>query len=385
MHFGDFQNEIYFTGLSGTRPALPKTPQALEDAAVEVMTPEAVGYVVGSAGDEATARANRAGFDHWRIVPRMMRGVTERNLATTVLGTAMPAPVLLAPIGVMEIVHPEAERAVARAAKATGLPMILSTAASTTLEDVAADLGDSPRWFQLYYPRNRDLAANLVRRAEASGYGAIVLTLDTWSLGWRPRDLEQAYLPFLKSMGIANYLSDPVFRALLDKTPEEDPQMAVLTFLGLFGNPAMDWSDLEFLRAQTTLPIVLKGICHPDDALHGLDLGADAVLVSNHGGRQVDGAVAAVDALPDVVKAVNGQAPVLLDSGIRTGADVVKALSLGAAAVLLGRPYLYGLALGGEAGVVEVLRSLLADVDLTMALSGHASPAELGPEVLRPW
>lgn len=382
MAFLDYQNEIYLHGLAGNTPALPKTPAALEAAAVAAMTPQAVGYVVGSAGDESTHHANRAGFERHRIVPRMMRGVVERDLSTTVLGTAMPAPVLLAPVGVLEIVHPDAELAVARAAKRTGVPMVLSTASSYTIEQVAEHLDGSPGWYQLYYPRNRELAASFVRRAEAAGYTAIVLTLDTWSLGWRPRDLEQAYLPFLQSKGIANYLTDPVFRGLLAKSPEDDPQMAVLTFLGLFGDPAMSWDDLEFLRAQTTLPIVVKGVLHPDDAARGVDLGADAVLVSNHGGRQVAGSVAAVDALPAVVAAVGEQVPVLLDSGVRTGADVVKALALGADAVLLGRPYVYGLALAGEDGVVEVVRSLLADTEQTLALAGHASPATLTRDVL---
>lgn len=382
MALGDFQNEIYLQGMAGTTPALPKSPAGLEAAAVAVMSPQAVGYVVGSAGDESSHRANLAGFDRHRIVPRMMRGVVERDLSTTVLGTAMPAPVMLAPVGVLEIVHPDGELAVARAAKRTGVPMILSTAASHTIEQVAENLDGSPGWFQLYYPRNRDLAASFVRRAEAAGYSAVVLTLDTWSLGWRPRDLETAYLPFLQMKGIANYLTDPVFRSLLARTPEQDPQTAVLTFLGLFGDPAMTWDDLEFLRAQTTLPIVVKGVLHPDDASRGVDLGADAVLVSNHGGRQVAGSIGAVDALPSVVAAVGEQVPVLLDSGIRTGADVVKALALGAQAVLLGRPYVYGLALGGEDGVVEVVRSLLADTEQTLALSGHASPATLTRDVL---
>lgn len=384
-NLGDYQNEIYLQGLGGARPALPVGWREREDAAHAAMTPEAVGYVAGAAGAERTAAANLAAFDRWRIVPRMLRGVAERDLSTTLLGVAMPAPVALAPVGVLEIVHPEAERAVARACAATGVPMVLSSAASTTLEDVAADLDATPGLFQLYWPKSRELAGSFVRRAEAAGYRAVVVTLDTTMLGWRPRDLQSAYLPFLQGKGTANYYSDPVFRELLGGVaPEEDPQRAVLTFIHQFSNPALTWADLAFLRTQTSLPIVLKGVLHPDDARLALAAGADGVVVSNHGGRQVDGGVAALDALPAVLEAVGGAVPVLFDSGVRTGADVVKALALGAAAVLLGRPFVHGLALGGEAGVVEVVRGLLADLDLTLALSGHTTPGSLSREDLVP-
>ncbi len=380
--FADYQNEVYLTGLGGQTPPHPVGWRELEAAALQVMTPQAVGYVAGGAGGEETARANREAFDRWRLLPRMLTGIpARRDLSTTVLGTAMPAPVLLAPVGVLEIVHPDAERAVARAAAALRVPMILSTASSTPMEQVATELGDSPRWYQLYWPKDRDLAASLVQRAQAAGYEAIVFTLDTWQLGWRPRDLDTAYLPFLQSQGIANYTSDPVFRAALAKPPEEDPLAAVLHFVGLFADPSVTWADLAWLRAQTSLPIVLKGIQHPDDARRAVDAGVQGMVCSNHGGRQVDGAVASLDALPGVVAAAGGL-PVLFDSGIRCGADAVKALALGAAAVLLGRPYVYGLAVGGEQGVRHVLRTFLADLDLQLGLSGHLSPDELSMESL---
>jgi lactate 2-monooxygenase len=382
MTFADHQNEVYLNGLAGQTPAYPVGWQELEAAGQAAMTPQALGYVAGGAGGEDTMRANREAFDRWRLVPRMLRGIpAQRDLSTTVLGTAMAAPVLLGPVGVLQIVHPEAELAVARAAASVGLPMVLSTAASTTLEEVAAATSDAGRWYQLYWPKDRELAASFVQRAERAGYGAVVVTLDTWQLGWRPRDLDTAYLPFLQSQGIQQYLADPVFRSRLDRTPEEDPVAAVLQWVGLFADPSLTWDDIAWLREQTSLPVVLKGIQHPDDARRAVDTGAAAVICSNHGGRQVDGATGSLDALPGVVAAA-GELPVLFDSGVRTGADAVKALALGAAAVLLGRPYVYGLALGGEDGVRHVLRTFLADFDLQLGLSGHGSVADLSPASL---
>ena len=380
MAFADLQNEVYLNGVGGQTPAHPMGWRDLEAAGQAALSPSALAYVAGGAGGEETIRANREAFDHWRIVPRMLRGVpAARDLAVTLLGSVLPAPVLLAPIGVLEIVHPDAELAVARAAAALGLPMVLSTAASTAMEDVAAVGG--PRWYQLYWPKDRELAASFVHRAERSGYQAIVFTMDTWQLGWRPRDLDNAYLPFLRGKGIAQYLSDPVFRSRLPTPPEQDPDAAVLLWADLFGNPALTWNDLDWLRAQTTLPIVVKGVQHPDDARRACDAGAAAIVCSNHGGRQVDGAVGSLDALPGIVEAA-GAVPVLFDSGIRTGADAVKALALGAAAVLLGRPYVYGLALGGEEGVRHVLRAFLADLDLSLGLSGHGAIGELSSRSL---
>jgi isopentenyl diphosphate isomerase/L-lactate dehydrogenase-like FMN-dependent dehydrogenase len=381
--FGNYQYEIYLEGLAGKLLDLPTSYAGLEAKARERLSDEAFGYVAGGAGEEITVRSNREAFDRWRIVPRMLVDVRERDLRTTVLGTEMPAPVMLAPIGVTSIVHDDAERAVARAARELGLTMILSNAASTTMEDVAQELGDSPRWFQLYWPTNNELAASFVQRAKDAGYSAIVVTLDTRILAWRPRDLARGYLPFLKGEGVANYFQDPVFRAGLDKPPEDDPQAAVGLWATLFSNPGLSWDDLAFLQAHTDLPILLKGVLHPDDARRAVEAGVDGLIVSNHGGRQVDGSLAALEALPEVVEAVPDELPVLFDSGIRTGADVVKALALGARAVLVGRPYVWGLGLGGEHGVRQVLRSLLADFDLTLALSGYTKPSDLGQHALR--
>jgi lactate 2-monooxygenase len=329
-------------------------------------------------------RANREAFYKWRIWPRMLRDVGERDLRTEILGTTLPAPFLLAPIGVLGIAHPDGERAPARAAAATGIPLILSTVSSVPMEEVAAVMGAAPHWFQLYPGTNRDVMSSMVRRAEAAGYSAVVVTLDTTMLGWREVDLQQAYLPFLQGQGLANYFSDPAFRAALPKPPEEDPRSAILYFLSIFVNPRFSWPDIDFLRQQTRLPIVLKGILHPADAALALDHGVDGIIVSNHGGRQVDGATAALDALPLVAEAVAGRGPVLMDSGIRRAADVLKARALGATAVLLGRPYAYALAAAGEAGVRQVIRNLLAELDLELALSGRRSMAEVDRSLLDP-
>src|SRR3954454_9540565 len=367
--------------MAGERPDHPMGWAELEAAALERLEPGPAGYLFGGASTEDTMRANLAAFRRHRIVPRMLRDVSVRTLGRTVLGTELPAPVGLGPVGVQSIVHPDGELASARAAAAAGVLYVASTASSFTLEDIAG-VGDGPRWFQLYWPRGEELAASFVARAEAAGYRALVVTLDTWLLGWRPRDLQQAYLPFLRSVGIANYLADAVFRSTLDKPPEDDPQGAVAQFDGAFSNPAVTWDDLEFLRETTRLPILLKGILDADDARMAREHGVDAIYVSNHGGRQVDGAIAALDALPAIADAVGDDLAIVLDSGARCGADVIKALALGADAVGIGRPYLHGLAVGGEAGVRHVLKNLLAEIYLTLALSGRTEPSQLDPAAL---
>ncbi len=372
------QMQIYLEGLQGKKPKLPLSAEELEQQAKGVLPTEAFTYVAGGAGSEDTVRANREAYRRWRIVPRFLRDVSKRDLGVTVLGQRFPTPVLLAPVGVQGMLHAEAELAVARAARSLGMPLILSTVSSKPMEAVAQAMGDVPHWFQLYWPRNPELAASLVSRAEKAGFGAIVVTLDTYMLGWRERDLQLGWLPFLHGMGLANYFTDPVFRASLPVPPEKDPEPAVRQWVAQYSNPALTWADLAFLRRHTRLPILLKGVLHPEDARLALDQGVEGVIVSNHGGRQLDGEVAALVARPAGVDAVSGRAEVLFDSGIRRGADVFKAMALGARAVLLGRPYCYGLALGGEDGVREVVRNLLADVELTLGLAGCASFADVG-------
>ncbi|MGZ4269532.1 MAG: alpha-hydroxy-acid oxidizing protein [Solirubrobacteraceae bacterium] len=380
--YGNHQFEIYLRGLGGERPALPTTYAGLEARARETLAPEAFAYVAGGAGEGHTMDANRAAFARHALVPRMLGDVSTRDLSQTVLDTTMRAPVMLGPVGVLSILHAEAERAVARAAAEVGIPMCLSTAASTSMEDVAAELGDSPRWYQLYWPNDPELAASLVRRAEAAGYEAIVVTLDTRMMPWRPQDIAGAYLPFLLGEGIANYTSDPVFRSKLPADADDPTLAAVQQWAMVFPNPALDWDELPRLRDHTSLPILVKGVLHPHDARRAVELGVDGIVVSNHGGRQVDGSIAALDALPGIVGAVPDEVPVLVDSGIRTGSDVVKALALGASAVLVARPWVWGLALGGQAGVEQVLKGLLADLDLTLAMCGVSSIADVGPELL---
>ncbi len=380
--YANYQYEIYLRGMAGQRPARSLDWRQLEQDALNLLRRGSRGYIAGGAGLGETMRANREAFDHWRIRPRMLRDVSERSLSRTVLGTELPAPVLLAPIGVQTLAHPEGELAMARGAAQVGVPLVASSAASHTIEQIAQAAGELARWYQLYWPRDNELARSFVQRAERAGYSAIVVTLDTWLLGWRPADLSEAFLPFLWGEGNRNYLEDPVFRGLLEVAPEEDMQAAVGQWAWQFANPSVTWDDLAFLRECTELPIVLKGIVHPDDARLAVEHGVEGVLVSNHGGRQVDGAVGALDALPGVVEAVDGRCEVLFDSGIRSGADALKALALGARAVLLGRPYIWGLALGGTDGVAEVLRSFLADLDLAMALSGYASIDEVDASAL---
>jgi len=369
--------EIYQLGLTGKKPSVPITLSLLEQKAKEILEPRAYDYVAGGAGGESTMRANLEAFYRWRIVPRMLRDVSTRDLSVELLGAKLPAPVLLGPVGVQGIIHRDAEVAAGRAATALGLPFVLSTVSSRTMEEVGQAMGAAPRWFQLYWGKNPELTASMLERAERAGYTALVVTLDTSMLGWRERDLERGYLPFLLCEGLANYFTDPVFRAALKQPPEKDPAEAVRLWASIFTNNTLTWEDLAFLRKQTKVPVILKGILHREDAARAVDCGVDGVIVSNHGGRQVDGAVAALDALPGVVRAVNGKIPVLFDSGIRRGADIMKALALGARAVLIARLYIWGLAAAGEAGVRDAVLNLLADFDLSMALSGFTAPREL--------
>jgi len=377
------QAEIYVSGtMHGTIGPVPTGVDALEAKARGAMSAQAAAYICGGAGAERTMAANRGAFDRWAIAPRMLCDVAARDLGVELFGARLRAPLLLAPIGVQEMAHPDADRASARAAAAEGVPLIISNQSSVAMEALADAMGVGVRWMQLYWGKSPELVASLAARAEACGCAALVVTLDTPILGWRPRDLDLGHLPFLAGKGIAQYTSDPVFRSLLAVPPEEDPLAAARLFMGIYSNPALTWDDLAFLRARTRLPILLKGICHADDARMALAHGMDGVIVSNHGGRQVDGAIAALDALGPVADAVGGRVPVLMDSGVRTAADMFKALALGANAVCLGRPYVYGLAIDGEAGARAVIRNLVAEFDLTCGLAGVRNVGEIGRERL---
>jgi lactate 2-monooxygenase len=360
------QAEIYVGGADD----LPLDPDQWESRAKAVLEPGPFDYIAGGAGGESTMRANREAFGHWRLRPAMLAGNQQRDLHVDVLGTSSPTPFFLAPVGVLSAVRPNGDLEVARAVAAAGVPWVVSTAASSPMETIATTMGAAPRWYQLYWVNDREVVASLVHRAEAAGYAAIVLTLDTLQLGWRVRDLRNQYLPFILGEGIGQFTSDPVFRSRLSVSPEEDPRGAGAAMVAMFSNLGLRWDDLAWLRERTRLPLLAKGVLRADDARRVLDAGFQGVIVSNHGGRQVDGAVAALDALVEVRDALGDNAVVLMDSGIRRGTDVIKALALGANAVLLGRPYVYGLAVAGQTGVERVIRNLMAEIDLTLALTG---------------
>lgn len=383
-NFGDFQLGIYFDGLSGVLPTLPMTYADLEQRGTQAMDPGLVSYVAGGAGNEHTQDLNVAAFDEWGLIPRMLVDGRQRDLSIELCGIALPSPILMAPVGVIGLCAQDGhgDIATARAAAQTGVPMVASTLSVDPMEDVAAAFGDTPGFFQLYTPNDRELAENLVARAEKAGFAGIVVTLDTWTPGWRPRDLSRSNFPQLRGHCLANYTSDPVFRSRLERSPEEDPSAAVAAWATTFGNPALTWGDLDWFRSMTDLPLILKGIGHPDDVRRAIDGGVDAIYCSTHGGRQANGGLAALDLLPDVVEAA-GAVPVIFDSGVRSGEHIVKALALGARAVGVGRPYVYGLALAGVEGIAHVLRCLLAEADLLMAVDGYPRISDLGPAALR--
>ncbi len=382
INFGDFQFEIYLGALHGTLPRFPIRYEALEAKALAVIPPSLASYVAGGCGNERTQDLNVAAFDRWGIVPRMFRAAKKRDLSIELFGLELPTPLFMSPVGVIGLCAADGhgDIATATAAAQTGVPMVASTLSVDRLEDVAAHFGETPGFFQLYTPTDRDLAQSLVQRAEAAGFKGIVVTLDTWVPGWRPRDLSSGSFPQLRGLCLENYFSDQRFRAMLSKPPEVDVAAATMQWTKIFGNP-LTWEDLPWLRSLTKLPLLLKGICHPEDARRAIDGGVDGIYCSNHGGRQANGGIAAIDLLPGVVEAA-GKTPVLFDSGVRTGSDVIKALAMGATAVGIGRPYAYGLALGGVDGIVHVLRCLLAEADLLMAVDGYPTLADLTPETL---
>ncbi len=416
------QNLIYRAGVLGHRPEIPADFAELERRAQKAMSPRAWAYVAGGAGAGRTLRANRAAFDRWQLVPRMLAGHTSSDLSVELLGRRLQAPVLLAPIGAAGVVRRHSDLMIGRAAAGLGVPYILSCQGCSPMEDVAAAMGDAPRWFQLYWSTDEPLVDSMLARAEASGAEAVVVTLDTTMVGWRPQDLNLGSLPFTQGIGIAQYTSDPRFQELVrerlagraagDARPDvkvtlgalrsllsisrehpgelrgnlrsPEPRAAVEAFLGIYSNPGLSWDHLATLRGRTSLPFLLKGILHPDDARKAVELGASGIVVSNHGGRQVDSAVATLDALGPIREAVGPGTALILDSGVRSGTDVLKALALGADAVALGRPYIYGLALAGQDGVRDVVANVIAELDLTLGLSGIGSVADLGSDVLHP-
>lgn len=377
------QFDIYSTMHSPDPKRLPVILEDWEKLAREKLEDGPYYYIAGGAGGEHTIRENLKAFTGVKIIPRMLQDVDKRDLSINLFGEIFPSPVLHAPIGVQSIIHKDGEIGSALACAELGVPYIASSASTVPMEKIAEAMGDAPRWFQLYWSRDPDITASFLKRAEASGYSAIVVTLDTPMMAWREYDLKNVYLPFLAGEGVGNYFTDPAFQAKLEKNPQEDPQAAIMHWTKVFGNTSLSWKDIAFLREHTNLPIILKGILHPDDAKLAMEKGVDGIIVSNHGGRQVDGAIGALDALPEIVNVVEGNIPVLMDSGIRRGSDIIKAIALGAEAVLIGRPLMYGLAVAGQRGVKEVLQHMLADLDITMGLAGQSSVSRLDESILR--
>ena len=408
----DRQKQIYIEGLRGRRSVIPIEYNQLRKLAEKVMSARSFAYIDGGAGQERTMAANRRALDRWQIVPRMMRDVGGRSLSASYLGQKYQTPFFLCPIGVLELANRDADIAVARAASSVGIPMLFSNQASRPMEQVTAAMGQGPRMFQLYWSKSDELVASFLRRAKDCECSAIVVTLDTTLLGWRTRDLQQGFLPFLYAMGMAQYTSDPIFQRIVAKeklteaAPDtgrptfqmiqalyrmakifpgstwqnfrtKKPLAAIRKFIDIYMRPSLQWSDLASLRQMTDLPILLKGIQHVDDAKKAIDLGVEGLIVSNHGGRQVDGAIGSLDALAKIGDAVGDQTTLLFDSGIRNGSDAFKAVALGARAVGIGRPYAFGLAVGGQDGVENVLQNIMAEFELTMALSGCRSIEEI--------
>jgi len=366
------QLEHYLAEPSAANDRLPLSVEQLESAARARMSPEHYEWVAGAAGNGDAAAENVRAFDRWKIVPRMLQDVATPDCGVQLGTTYLPCGCMVAPIGVQQASHIDGEKATARGAAEAGWPMIVSTVSTFPMEEVAAAAPDGQYWFQLYWSSEPDLNRSLLDRAKAAGYQAIVVTLDTQRLGWREGNLQQGFLPFLRRVGLANYISDPVFRSRLPRAPEDcrDEEVAAVYF-DVFSDLAHTWEDLRELREATDLPLWIKGIQHPDDVAKALDQGVHGLIVSNHGGRQVSGGIATLDVLAEVVEAVDGRVPVLIDSGIRRGSDVFKAKALGANAVLIGRPFMWALAVGGARGVADYLQNFAADVELNMTLAGR--------------
>lgn len=378
IHSDEIQMNYYQCGDDAAK-LLPVSFSEWEDRAKKLLAASPFGYVYGAAGSGDTKQGNLDAFQKYRIRPRICCDISKPDLATSLFGSTCEVPFLLAPIGVNTILHPDGELAPAKAAAKLGVPYILSNVSSIPMEKVADAMGDHLRWFQLYPPKNPHLTQSFLKRAEAAGYSAIVITVDSPLLGWRETDLQNGYLPFLTGEGMGNYFSDSVFRSMLDEPPEKNVKNAVQTALDEGNNTCFTWKEFDLIREQTKLPLLIKGITHPDDAIMALDHGVDGIIVSNHGGRQLDGAIATLDALPFITNVVKDKIPILIDGGIRRGADVLKALALGASAVLVGRPYAYGLAVAGETGVREVLKNLIAETELQLAISGRTAIHEVDP------
>nr|WP_304219476.1 alpha-hydroxy acid oxidase [Fredinandcohnia onubensis] len=352
----------------------PVSYEELEQEAKKKMSVGGFGYVRSGAGGEVTLRENQESFAKYSIVPRVLRDVSNIDTSITLFGKTYPHPFLLAPVGMLKLAHEEAELAVSKAAAAYQVPFVQSTVSSYSIEDVAEVSGNSSKWFQLYWSNNKEISFNMVKRAEEAGYEAIVLTVDTVMMGWREEDMKNRFSPLRQGVGKANYEQDPVFLSSLDS---QDSESIIQGILDNIHHPSLNWTHVVELKERTSLPILLKGILSPDDARLAVENGVDGVIVSNHGGRQLDGVIAAIDALPHIVEEIKGEIPVLFDSGIRRGSDIVKALTLGADAVFIGRPFVYGLAAAGQKGVEKVIGNFIQDTKVSIALAGVSCVKDL--------
>jgi len=399
----DRQKEIYTKGALGHKPKIPIDFKTLELKASKILSKNAFGYIATGAGQEEGVFNNQKAFSSWNIVPSVASGIQTLNTKIELLGLDLPWPMMYAPIGVLDLARPKGDLLLAKASLESQIPMIISNQSSTSMEEIARALPSQNFWFQLYFSKSKELVRSFVQRAEACGAKAIVLTLDTTTLGWRQRDLNNAYLPFIRGLGITQYTSDPVFKELLQDVNQQkqkssgnifqklrllhellknypgsyfgnlksrEPIKAVRKFIEIYSRPELNWDDIQWLKEISNVPILLKGILNPQDAQKALNLGIDGIVVSNHGGRQIDRVISSLDALVEIKKVVPQNYPLIIDSGIRTGTDIFIAMALGAKAVLLGRPYVYGMTLNGSHGILEVTKNILAEFEITMKLTG---------------
>jgi lactate 2-monooxygenase len=369
-----------YPAVSGVR-SWPRGPAEWESRASQVLPSDFFDYIAGVEGVRRNIRASCESFERWRLRPHMLTANVERDLSVNVLGTQLPAPFLLAPIGILELAHRDGERIVAQAGAAAEIPFIVSSVCSNSLEVIASTMESAARWFQLYWVNDRAVVSSLLGRAEQAGYSAVVVTLDTLHSSGTSR-VRKVYPSFSDGQGIGHFISDPAFRRRLGNPPEDDLAAAGTALAEIFAHPELTWRDLDWLRAETRLPVLVKGILNPEDAVRAREHGADGVIVSNHGGYALDSAIAPLDVLPNVRAALGNDATILMDGGVRSGTDIVKALALGANATLVGRPYLFGLAVGGADGVTHVLDGLRNQLDSTLALMGGRSVVEIDSSYL---
>ncbi|MBK8296322.1 MAG: alpha-hydroxy-acid oxidizing protein [Saprospiraceae bacterium] len=411
----DWLKIIFSNRLAGTKPCIPVSFELLQLEASKKLSKNAFDYIFTGAGTNQGVTNNRESFKRYRIKPHMLQGCENPSLETQIFNNRFPLPFYFSPIGVLELAHLNADLELAIAAKNTGLTMIYSNQASKSMETCSSLLGTSNKWFQLYFSKSRELVESLVSRAEQNGCTALVLTLDTTTIGWRVMDLENAYLPFIYGKGLAQYTSDPVFNKLMNSNKHNTPTKsvsnrpgffdtleilksypdtllnnlktgnsvkAIRCFFDLYSNPDLSWDDITWLRTITKLPIVLKGILHEEDARKALDSGIDGIIVSNHGGRQIDQVFSSLDALRQIKKILPSSYPLLFDSGIRSGTDIFIALALGAKAIGIGRPYVYALALKGHVGVETLVQNLASELMITMSLCGCKSIETITSDLL---